>query len=134
MKISKKIVGIMLWIAGTLLLFIKLMSDITWPVPASIVAEIFGSLILTGLLLYNWLFGHQKGHRVHFLAIVLFAIMAGAIYFEKNLGMSNFNIIVAVYVASLAVLVLKFRGQINRDFNKGVERDHFSADEPNDFQ
>lgn len=131
MRKHRKIVGFVLWIFGACLLFDRLLSDITWPLQPIILVESFASLILVGFLLYNWLFGPHKGHTVHFLFIILFAIMAVAFCFDRSYSPIIFDVIVAAYVASLVVLVLKYKDQIYSDFRKGIKHNYFSPNETN---
>ena len=84
--------------------------------------EAYFTLLLTGLwmatLLYNWLWGSNKGHIAHFLMIVAFAAFQ-LIYLANGAGLissKGVGVAAVLAFAGMAVVLWRFLPEIYRNY------------------
>lgn len=121
----RRIIGLLLWLAGTLLLVGKFALDFSWPPDAGYLFECVSVAILVVTLFYNWLFGPHKGHTAHLIYLVLYALMALALRFDHYFGEAILDIVVAFYLAIGAIVFMRYKDGFREDFRRGVRHDYF---------
>lgn len=78
------------------------------------------------MLIYNWLWGHQRGHIVHFIGIVVAAWMSILLYFRRSIPEILLGIGIGAALLLLFLALRKYRPGIMADFRNRIRRDHFS--------
>ena len=78
------------------------------------------------LILYNWLWGDQKGHRIHFIAIIFSGYLSVIFWFRKELGLPLYGIAIIWFFIIMFIAVKRYRPGIMADYKNGIKRDHFT--------
>lgn len=81
------------------------------------------------MLLFNWLFGQQKGHLVHFYAILISLPFAVAMRFRDEIGTVTYGLVVVAFCAAGYFLAQKYRPGFVNDAKRRIARDHFTGEQ-----
>jgi hypothetical protein len=126
----RKNAGIFIWLIGsTALVALFSSAFIERSPPLTVAATALVFVFYGGIVFYNWLFGNQKGHVVHFIFIITYAMYAILILLSLDLGALNAYALLAATVLLLSIdagILLKFKEAIYRDYRNGIKRDHFT--------
>lgn len=121
-----KNLGIAIWgVSYLVFLWIAL----TWAnVDIAMIGILFIALfVYLPMLLFNWLFGQQKGHLGHFLMIIISLPLALAMLFRDEIGTVAFGIVTIAFCVSGYLIVRKYRKKFVDDAKRRVARDHFKG-------
>ncbi len=121
----KKRIGIIVWLIGCLCFAFALPSLLSQGDTASKILVIIGLPVLTGFLLYNWLYGPQKGHSGHLFNIVLYCGLAVLILIRHRVSGAIFVAGIGAYLCGICWLVLRVSGPFRRDAEAGIRRNYF---------
>lgn len=127
-----KNVGQLIWVMGLAANIVSVLSIISLGRDVSIYGTIFFSGAITiwsALLLYNWLFGNQKGHILHFILILFYFIFSVIFLIHNKFMVFGINVVlcVSVFVVFLSLFAfIFFKKSIYKDYQDGIKRDHFN--------
>ena len=120
-----KIIGIAVWCFAFAIFAIQLFQNTLNTTYFILMA--FALLGYLPWILYGWLWGHQKGHRVHFLAILLAAYIAGMSFFRDSIPLLLYIISLSAFLLIMFLAVKKYRPGFVADFKNKIKRDHFTG-------
>lgn len=120
-----KIIGIVLWLCALLLSAIQLADALARNAIIYGAVMVLAVLIYLPLLIYNWLWGDQRGHVIHFFAIFCAAWFMVLSFFRNAIPVEWMATGVLSGLAALGGLTWKCRPQIMADFKQGIRRNHF---------
>lgn len=121
----KKVTGVLLWIIG-LALMVRYVTSINSPSRVALAGISLFILLFSVITIFNWLWGHQKGHIAHLSVIVLYALLALILNIETYVPFIWFFIFISFFFFAFIYIVLKFRTKFVSDFNNGIIRNHFT--------
>lgn len=81
------------------------------------------------LLIYSWLWGHQRGHIAHFIGIVVAGYFSILLYFREWIPELLFDIGVCAGIVVLFLVVRRYRPGFVSDYRNRIRRDHFARKE-----
>lgn len=86
-------------------------------------------LVYLPMLMYNWLWGHQRGHIAHFISIVLAAYLSVLTYVQDAIPDILLWVGVGALVLAVYLVLRKYRPRFAADFRRRIGRDHFAHTE-----
>lgn len=120
-----KILGITIWCVAFAMFTIQLFQNESG-IAFSIIM-VLALLVYLPLLLYSWLFGHQKGHKVHFTVILLVANLSILIFFRNSIPIMLYAVCIGAYIIIMFLMVRKYRPSFIADFKNKIKCDHFTG-------
>lgn len=76
-------------------------------------------------LLYSWLWGPQRGHVAHFIAIVVAACLSILLYFRDSIPELLLGVGVGAGLLVLFLVARRYRPGFVSDLRRRIRRDHF---------